>query len=129
MLFSGVALVIVLRHSERGRGNSSTRGEKVPLNFCDTCGEFAEFSFSLLPNSSITGSASLQFLRKATVVGAGLAANGGKGARGRGGVGRKDAARRPHEPGRSSGRAPRPQGAAVGRTARQCWAQNQHSCV
>ena len=24
---------------------------------------------------------------------------------------------RPHEPGRSSGRAPRPQGAAVGRTA------------
>ena len=79
MLFSGVALVIVLRHSERGRGNSSTRGEKVPLNFCDTCGEFAEFSFSLLPNSSITGSASLQFLRKATVVGAGLAANGGKG--------------------------------------------------
>jgi len=34
------------------------------------------------------------FSRKATVVSAGLAANGGKGARGRGGVGRKDAALR-----------------------------------
>lgn len=50
---------LFLRHSERCAQVSPKRGETVPLNFSDTRGEVAEFSFSPQLNFSITGSASL----------------------------------------------------------------------
>lgn len=62
--------VELMRHSERGAQVFTTRGEKAPLNFCDTRGEVAEFSFSPQSNSSITGAVSSPFFRKVVVIGA-----------------------------------------------------------
>jgi len=87
------------------------------LNFRDTRGQLAEFSFSPLLNSSITGSVSSLFPARQRLLARALPPTAARGARGRAGVGDRDAARRPHEPARLWRAGGAALAATVGRTA------------